>query len=133
MHNAIATIVVGYMQHMSLEIQDICDLVEALNKSFSKEPNDDTTVAIHPKTPKEIKNSIQDDALISFEDGRHYKTLKRHLTIRGLTPITYREKHGLPVDYPMVCPSYSAHRSELAKTMGLGHVKDKRRSTSVLR
>ncbi len=73
-----------------------------------------------PKSKGEIKKSIGADSLISFEDGKPYKSLKRHLTTRGLTPGAYREKHGLPADYPMTHPAYSARRSELAKSIGLG-------------
>ncbi len=67
----------------------------------------------------EARKSITADALISFEDGRPYKILKRHLASRGLTPASYREKHGLPPDYPMVAPNYSAARSQLAKDLRL--------------
>jgi predicted transcriptional regulator len=67
-----------------------------------------------------VKKSVTPDALISLEDGRPYKSLKRHLAGRGLTPDQYREKWGLPKDYPMVAPNYAAKRSELAKSMGLG-------------
>lgn len=68
----------------------------------------------------DIRASITPDALVSFEDGKHYKTLKRHLAGRGLTPVAYREKWGLPPDYPMVAPNYSAVRSALARANGLG-------------
>ncbi|GJE41303.1 MucR family transcriptional regulator [Methylobacterium soli] len=71
-------------------------------------------------TPAQIRKSINHDALISFEDGKPYKTLRRHLTIRGLSPEAYRAKHGLPVDYPMVAASYSEQRASLAKALGLG-------------
>ncbi len=67
-----------------------------------------------------VRRSITPDYLISLEDGKHYKSLKRHLTGLGLTPEAYREKWSLPRDYPMVAPSYAAKRSELAKSMGLG-------------
>jgi predicted transcriptional regulator len=70
--------------------------------------------------PVSIKKSVTDDYLVSMEDGKRYKSLKRHLSIRGLTPKEYREKWGLPRDYPMVAPAYAAKRSELAKTIGLG-------------
>lgn len=73
-----------------------------------------------PKSKAEVRKSIGAESLISFEDGKPYKSLKRHLTTRGLTPQSYREKHGLPSDYPMTHPSYSARRSELAKSIGLG-------------
>ena len=70
--------------------------------------------------PVSIKKSISASHLISMEDGRPYKSLKRHLTARGLTPAQYREKWSLPFDYPMVAPNYSKARSELAKALGLG-------------
>ena len=68
----------------------------------------------------QIRKSIQPDHLISFIDGKAYKTLKRHLATHGLTFEQYRERFGLPKDYPTVAPSYSARRSELAKAAGLG-------------
>ena len=71
-------------------------------------------------TPSQVRKSITPDGLISFEDGRSYKTLRRHLAGRGLTPDQYREKWGLPSEYPMTAPAYSAMRSEMAKTLGLG-------------
>ena len=71
-------------------------------------------------TPQEIKRSVSYDHLISFEDGKPYKTLRRHLTLRGLSPEAYRAKWGLPVDYPMTAKSYSEQRSQLARALGLG-------------
>ena len=71
-------------------------------------------------TAAQIRKSITPDVLISFEDGRPYKTLRRHLSVRGLTPERYREKWGLPSDYPMVSPNYSETRSRMAKQLGLG-------------
>lgn len=71
-------------------------------------------------TPAQIRRSITPDALISFEDNKPYKTLRRHLSTHGLTPDEYREKWGLPRDYPMVSPNYSAARSQMAKQIGLG-------------
>ncbi|MEL6060991.1 MULTISPECIES: MucR family transcriptional regulator [unclassified Methylobacterium] len=68
-----------------------------------------------------VEASIQHDGLISFIDGRSYKTLKRHLTAHGLTPERYRLQYGLPADYPMVAPGYAARRSEIAKAIQLGH------------
>jgi predicted transcriptional regulator len=73
-----------------------------------------------PKTKAEIKKSIGAESLVSFEDGKPYKSLKRHLSTRGMTPESYRSKYGLPADYPMTHPAYSARRSELAKSIGLG-------------
>ncbi len=71
-------------------------------------------------TPAQIRKSITPDALISFIDGKPYKTLKRHLTKHGLDARSYRERFGLPADYPTVAASYSAARASLAKQMGLG-------------
>ena len=73
-----------------------------------------------PQPPVPIRRSITPDYLISLEDGRPYKALRRHLTTRGLTPEQYRAKWSLRPDYPMVAPNYSKQRSELARTLGLG-------------
>ena len=70
-----------------------------------------------------IKQTIKPDYIISLEDGRRYKSMKRHLSSRGITPEQYREKWGLRPDYPMVAPNYSKARSELAKSLGLGQVR----------
>jgi predicted transcriptional regulator len=79
-----------------------------------------TEPAIERPTPVQIRKSIRDEALKSFIDGKPYRTLKRHLRSHGLTPETYRERYGLPADYPMVAPGYAAQRSALAKAIGLG-------------
>lgn len=71
-------------------------------------------------TQKEIDRSIATDYLISFEDGKKYKGLTRHLTARGLTADQYRQKWGLPENYPMVCEKFGSFRSNLAKSKGLG-------------
>jgi predicted transcriptional regulator len=84
-----------------------------LGKPQSSEPEKPT-----PRIP--IRKSITPDHLISLEDGRKYRTLKRHLAGRGLTPEQYRIKWGLPADYPMTAPSYSKQRSKLALDRGLG-------------
>jgi predicted transcriptional regulator len=84
-----------------------------------------TAPAVEKLTPSQIRKSITPDALISFEDGKPYKTLRRHLTIRGLTPEAYREKWGLPRDYPMTSASYSEQRSKLALALGLGNQRKK--------
>ncbi|MGY2052394.1 MucR family transcriptional regulator [Methylobacterium sp. JK268] len=73
-----------------------------------------------PVPPVPIKKTVTPDAIISLEDGRPYKSLRRHLSSRGLTPEQYRAKWGLPPDYPMVAETYAAQRSELAKNLGLG-------------
>ena len=75
-----------------------------------------------------IKKSVTPDYIISLEDGKKFKSLKRHLrTQYKMTPEQYREKWGLPPDYPMVAPNYAAARSQLAKQMGLGQQRRKRK------
>jgi predicted transcriptional regulator len=71
-------------------------------------------------TAAQIRNSVKPDGIVSFEDGRSYKTLKRHLSRLGMSPTQYRQKWGLPPDYPMVAANLSAARSELARGMRLG-------------
>jgi len=71
-------------------------------------------------TPAQIRNSVKPDGIVSFEDGRSYKTLRRHLSSLGMTPAQYLHKWGLPSAYPMVAPNLSAVRSELARSMRLG-------------
>lgn len=67
-----------------------------------------------------VKKSVTDQFIISLEDGKKYRMLKRHLSKLGMTPDDYRKKWGLPADYPMTSPAYSAKRSQLAKDSGLG-------------
>jgi predicted transcriptional regulator len=81
--------------------------------------------AVEKLTPAQIRKSITPDALISFIDGRPYKTLKRHLSGNGMTIEQYRERYGLPRDYPSTAASYSAQRSALAKSLGLGNQRRK--------
>jgi len=74
-----------------------------------------------------IAESITDEYLISMEDGKHYKSLRRHLMAKyGMTPDDYRAKWGLPADYPMVAPAYARSRSEVAKRIGLGRTSGNR-------
>lgn len=71
-------------------------------------------------TPAQILQSVTPDALISFIDGKPYKTLKRHLSGHGLDPHGYRKRYGLPSDYPMVASGYAEQRSQIARAIGLG-------------
>ncbi|WP_082476482.1 MucR family transcriptional regulator [Methylobacterium sp. Leaf99] len=119
-----ADIVAAYVSNNSLPPTDIGMLlagvyaaIKGLAKGGSAAPEEDN---IAKATPAQIKKSITPDGLISFEDGKSYKTMRRHLTLRGLTPEGYRAKYGLPADYPMVAPSYSAARSAIAHSFGLG-------------
>jgi len=117
-----ADIVSAYVTKNAVPIAELPALIasvhSALNnavKGTSERPKEE----LRPAVP--IKKSITPDFLISLEDGRRYKSLKRHLrTSYNMTPDAYRAKWGLPSDYPMVAPNYSKARSQLATTMGLG-------------
>jgi predicted transcriptional regulator len=80
---------------------------------------------VEKPTPAQIRKSITPEALISFIDGKPYKTLKRHLTGNGMTIEEYRERYGLPRDYPSTAASYSEMRAALAKSFGLGQQRRK--------
>jgi predicted transcriptional regulator len=116
-----ADLVSAYVAHNAIQKSDIPGLIASVHASLTSlgapkaAPEPEKPV---PAVP--IKKSITQDYLISLEDGRRYKSLKRHLSGRGLTPEQYREKWGLASDYPMVAPSYAKQRSDLAKSMGLG-------------
>ncbi|PIU05083.1 MULTISPECIES: MucR family transcriptional regulator [Methylobacterium] len=102
-------------------IGDVHDAIRSLSHAAA------APVEAGPPKPsaQEVRRSVTADYLISFEDGKHYKTLRRHLTLRGLTPEQYRAKWSLPPDYPMTSQSYSAQRSELARSLGLGQQRRK--------
>jgi predicted transcriptional regulator len=80
----------------------------------------DSDADLDKPSPAQIRKSIREEGLISFIDGRPYQTLKRHLKKHRLDPKSYRERYGLPADYPMVSPGYSKTRSSLAKVHRLG-------------
>jgi predicted transcriptional regulator len=125
-----ADLVSAYVSHNAIQKDAIPGLIAAIHSSLAglgaPKPAPEAERPV-PRVP--IKKSITPDYLISLEDGRSYKSLKRHLSGRGLTPEQYREKWGLPSDYPMVAPNYAKARSELAKEMGLGQQRRKRRSS----
>ncbi|WP_027170519.1 MucR family transcriptional regulator [Mesorhizobium sp. WSM3224] len=116
-----ADIVSAYVSNNPVPVASLSDLIASVNSSLSKirqptEPERQAqTPAVNPK------RSVFPDYIISLEDGKKFKSLKRHLmTHYNLTPEEYREKWGLARDYPMVAPNYAAQRSELAKASGLG-------------
>ena len=112
-------VVSAYVSNNSVSPTDLPGLIGTVHAALSgtstpAQPNEKLT----PPVP--INKTIRPDYIISLEDGRRYKSMKRHLTGRGLTPEQYRTKWGLRPDYPMVAASYSKARSELAKALGLG-------------
>ncbi|KAB1071215.1 MucR family transcriptional regulator [Methylobacterium planeticum] len=120
-----ADIVSAYVSNNPVRATDlpslISDIHAALN-NLAAGPSGKAEQEAEKATPAQIRKSITPDGLISFVDGRPYKTLKRHLTGHGLDPYSYRARYGLPSDYPMVAASYAAQRSELAKSLGLGQL-----------
>jgi predicted transcriptional regulator len=121
-----ASVVSAYVGHNTVHVPDVPNFIATIHDALRnlRSTQDQRREKLTPRVP--VKETITPDFLISLEDGRKYKSLKRHLSGKGLTPQQYREKWGLPVDYPMVAPNYSAQRSEFAKAAGLGR---KRRQT----
>ncbi|WP_417712583.1 MucR family transcriptional regulator [Roseibium aggregatum] len=115
-------IVSSYVSNNTVASSDLAGLIGSVHKalvSAAQKTQEPEVVELVPAVP--VKKSVGDDFLICLEDGKKFKSLKRHLrTHYGLTPEEYRAKWNLPADYPMVAPNYAAARSELAKKMGLG-------------
>ena len=124
-----ADLVSAFVSNNNVPISELAALISKVHAAIAGLGHEVTAEPAGPEKPTaaQVKKSITPDALISFEDGKSYKTLRRHLTMRGLTAEAYREKYGLPADYPMTSASYSAQRSALAHSFGLGQ---KRRKTA---
>ncbi len=116
-------VVAAYVSNNSIPTTELPALIasvyEALNgiAAGTSKPEVET---VEKPSPAQVRKSIRPDGLVSFIDGKSYKTLKRHLTKHGLDPQSYRERYGLPADYPTTSANYSAQRSALAKSLGLG-------------
>lgn len=121
-------IVAAYVGKNPVEQADLPKLITEVHRALELAAAG-TTKREEPAEAKpavSVRRSITPDYLICLEDGKKFKSLKRHLrTHFNLTPEQYREKWGLPADYPMVAPNYANSRSKLAKNMGLGHKKKK--------
>lgn len=117
-----AAIVAAYVSHNPVSQDRLPDLIKsvygAVDAMFSPSATVSEPEALTPAVP--IKKSITADYIVCLDDGLKFKSLKRHLHSLGMTPDEYRQKWGLPADYPMVCPNYSEQRSSLAKKHGLG-------------
>ena len=115
-------LVSAYVSNNSVRAADLPELLANVHAAIAGLTG--TSAAAETKveklTPAQIRKSITPDALISFIDGKPYKTLKRHLSGNGMTIEEYRARFGLPRDYPSTAASYSAQRSELARALGLG-------------
>ncbi|MFN3686664.1 MucR family transcriptional regulator [Salinarimonas sp.] len=125
-----ADVVASYVASNSLPPQEIPALIEQVHSALAglgKAKPVEPTPQLKPAVP--IRKSITPDYIVCLEDGKKFKSLKRHLRTRyGLSPEQYREKWGLPEDYPMVAPNYARARSDLAKEMGLGQQRRRKRA-----
>jgi predicted transcriptional regulator len=115
-------IVSAYVANNSLAADQVATLVSGVYSVLAKldTPQVPTEPVREIRTRAQVRRSITPDALISFIDGKPYKTLKRHLAKNGLSLEEYRALFGLPADYPATAPGYSAQRAELARSQGLG-------------
>ncbi|MER9585255.1 MucR family transcriptional regulator [Mesorhizobium sp. M0276] len=115
-----ADIVSAFVSNNSVPVSSLPELIGSVHQSLSglREP---PTPVVEPQMPAvNPKKSVFPDYIVSLEDGRKFKSIKRHLGLLGMTPDQYRAKWGLPHDYPMVAATYAATRSALAKSIGLG-------------
>ena len=123
-----AEIVSAYVSNNTVPASEISSLISQVHSALQRVSNGSVEVAAEAAKPAiAVKKSITPDYLICLEDGMKFKSLKRHLrTQYNMTPEHYREKWGLPADYPMVAPNYAEARSLLAKQMGLGQQRKQR-------
>lgn len=121
-------IIAAYVANNSLPAAELPALLQSVHNTLGR-----ITSGVKTEEPKveelkpavAIKKSVADDYIVCLEDGKHFKSLKRHLhSEHGLSPQDYRTKWGLAKDYPMVAPAYAKSRSALAKTLGLGRKAD---------
>lgn len=120
-----AEIVSAYVSNNPVPAAELANLIGDIHRSLTSLRAGGTEAPAEPPKPAvPVKRSVHDDYIVCLEDGKKFKSLKRHIGVHyGLTPDEYRQKWNLPADYPMVAPSYAAARSALAKTMGLGRKK----------
>lgn len=118
-------VVAAYVSNNPVQASDLPSVIERVHRTIH-----DLSSHTREEAPKDVapavsvRKSITPDYLVCLEDGKRFKSLKRHLRSKyNLSPEEYREKWGLPADYPMVAPNYARQRSELAKKMGLGQSK----------
>lgn len=119
-----ADVVAAYVSNNSVPVSELANLIADVHAALGRVGTVSAPVAVTPEKQKPAvnpKRSVHDDYIICLEDGKKFKSLKRHLmTHFNMSPDQYREKWGLEPNYPMVAPKYAAARSQLAKKMGLG-------------
>jgi len=122
-----AEIVAAFVSYNPVPKSELPSLIGAVHSAVERLEKGPESASAPPRVEAKapavpIRRSITPDFLICLEDGKRFKSLRRHLAGHGLTPAQYREKWNLPSDYPIVAPNYAAQRSALAKTMGLGQI-----------
>lgn len=117
-----AEIVAAYVENNTIGTSDLPGLIQSVHRALASVSSGADAAEAAPKEPAvPVRRSITPDYLVCLEDGRKFKSLKRHLRTKyNMSPEDYRSKWGLAKDYPMVAPNYAKARSELAKQMGLG-------------
>ena len=124
-----AEIVSAYVSNNPVPAADMPGLINQVHTALIRISGGHSDTQAEPLKPAvSVKKSITPDHIVCLEDGKKFKSLKRHLrTQYNMTPEQYRDKWGLPADYPMVAPNYAAARSQLAKQMGLGQQRRRRK------
>lgn len=114
-------IVAAHVSNNTVPVADLSDLILQVYRTLSSVDTGVVPTQERPEPAVPVKKSVTQDYIVCLEDGKKLKMLKRHLkTAYNMTPEDYRERWGLPPDYPMVAPSYATQRSNLAKKIGLG-------------
>lgn len=121
----VSDIVSAYVAHNPVPVADLPKLIEKVHATLTEINGSGGLEAKAELKPAiSVRKSVTDDHIVCLEDGKKFKSLKRHLRTRyDMSPDEYREKWGLPQDYPMVAPNYAKQRSDLARKMGLGQSK----------
>lgn len=125
--NYVSQIVTAYVTRNDIPHQDVPLFMEKVSETLRRCIQTDNVQVVAgqsiPPLPPGVKieETVFPDYIICLEDGKKYQTMKRHLSVLGMSPEDYRRKWGLPTDYPMVCETYSARRSKLAQHAKLGH------------
>jgi len=126
-----AEIVAAFVANNSMPMSEVAVLIGAVHSTVTKLAKGEAIAPATVEAPTPavtVRKSLTPDYLICLDDGKSFKSLKRHLATLGMTPEQYRTKWNLPHDYPMVAPNYAAQRSELAKQIGLGNLPGKRKA-----
>ncbi|GJE60275.1 MucR family transcriptional regulator [Methylobacterium trifolii] len=127
-------IVSAYVSNNPVPTTELASLIRTVHASLSNlgATTADEKPAVEKPSAAQIRKSITPEHIFSFEDGKGYKSLRRHLTGLGLTPEAYRTKWSLPTDYPLVSASYSAKRSEISRALHLGQPRKKAAAKAIV-